>query len=116
MAKFEFAEWLLLWLQETSFFEFDWDNGNRMKSAAKHEVMAAETEEVFTSGRAVALGVQISPATVEERLAVVGTTNGGRILHVVFVLRNGKVRPISTRPAHWKERGIYEAYLLREIS
>ncbi|MBK9309042.1 MAG: BrnT family toxin [Nitrospira sp.] len=38
----------------------------------------------------------------------------GRILHVVFTLREGKVRPISARPAHKKERELYEAYL-REI-
>lgn len=115
MAKFEFAEWLLLWLQETSYFEFDWDGGNRAKSVAKHGVTEAETEEVFVLGQAAPLGVQVSPATLEERLAVVGVTAQGRVLHVVFTLRKGKVRPISTRPAHWKERGIYEAYL-REVS
>ena len=38
MAKFKFVEWLLLWLQENSHFEFDWDDGNRTKSAAKHSV------------------------------------------------------------------------------
>ena len=111
MAKFRFVEWLLLWLQENSHFEFDWDEGNRTKSAAKHSVRTEEAEEVFTLGQAVPLGVQVSPLV---RLGIVGTTTEGRILHVVFTLRDGKVRPISARPAHKKERELYETYL-REI-
>ena len=114
MAKFKFVEWLLLWLQENSHFEFDWDEGNRTKSAAKHSVRTEEAEEVFTLGQAAPLGVQVSPLVHEERLGIVGTTSEGRILHVVFTLRDGKVRPISARPAHKKERELYEAYL-REI-
>lgn len=114
MAKFKFVEWLLLWLQETSRFEFDWDDGNRTKSAAKHSVKIEEAEEVFTLGQAAPLGIQVSPLIHEERLGMVGATSAGRILHVVFTLRDGKVRPISARPAHKKERELYEAYL-REI-
>lgn len=114
MAKFEFAEWLLLWLNENRRFEFDWDDGNRAKNAAKHSVRTGEAEDVFTLGRAAPLGIQVSPATAEERWGVVGTTSEGRILHVVFTLRDGKVRPISARPAHKKEREIHEAYV-REI-
>ncbi|MBI5631786.1 MAG: BrnT family toxin [Elusimicrobia bacterium] len=115
MAKFKFIEWLILWLQETPRFEFDWDEGNSSKSAAKHSVTTAETEEVFGLGQAAALGVQMSPEVPEERLGIVGATMSGRILHVVFTLRAGKVRPISSRPAKKDEREYYEAYL-REIS
>lgn len=114
MAKFRFVEWLLLWLQENSHFEFDWDEGNRTKSATKHLVRTEEVEEVFTLGQAAPLGVQVSPLVHEERLGIVGTTTEGRIVHVVFTLRGGKVRPISARPAHKKERELYETYL-REI-
>jgi uncharacterized DUF497 family protein len=94
--------------------EFEWDEGNRTKNAAKHAVRTEEAEEVFTLGQAAPLGIQVSPIVDEERLGIVGTTSGGRILHVVFTLRDGKVRPISARPAHKKERELYEAYL-REI-
>ena len=114
MAKFRFVEWLLLWLLETAQFEFEWDEGNRSKSAAKHSVTTAEAEEVFQLGQAAPLGVQVSPEVPEERLGIVGPTAGGRVLHVVFTLREGKVRPISARPAHKKERELYEAYI-REI-
>lgn len=115
MAKFKFVEWLLPWLLETTRFEFEWDEGNRTKSAAKHAVATQEAEEVFMSGQAAPLGVQISPETCEERLGIVGPTSVGRILHVVFTMRGGKVRPVSARPAHKKEREFYEEYL-REIS
>lgn len=111
MAKFKFVEWLVLWLQETAGFQFDWDDGNRTKSVSKHAVSTVETEEVFLSGQAAPLGMQISPEAPEERLGIVGPTYMGRILHVVFTLREGKIRPISTRPAHRRERELYEAYL-----
>ena len=114
MAKFKFVEWLLLWLQENSQFEFDWDEGNRTKSAAKHAVRTDEAEEVFTLGQAAPLGVQVNPPAHEDRFGIVWPTSEGRVLHVVFTLRDGKVRPISARPAHKKERELYEAYL-REI-
>lgn len=115
MAKFKFVEWLILWLTETARFDFDWDSGNRTKSASKHAVRTEEVEEVFLLGQAAPLGVQIEPAAPEERLGIIGATVAGRVLHIVFTLRGGRVRPISARPAKKKERAIYEAYL-REIS
>lgn len=115
MAKFRFVAWLLVWLQSRPDFEFDWDDGNWTKSVIKHNVRHEETEGVFTSGRAMPLGIQISPVVLEERFGIVGATSSGRVLHIVFTLRNNKIRPISTRPAQRKERGIYEAYLLREV-
>ncbi|MBI3551550.1 MAG: BrnT family toxin [Elusimicrobia bacterium] len=115
MAKFKFVQWLLLWLQESSRFQFEWDEGNTTKSSSKHGVTPAETEEIFRLGQAQPLGMQISPEVPEERLAIVGSTRTGRTLHVVFTLRNGKIRAISGRPAGKKERKAYEAYL-REIS
>lgn len=111
MAKFKFAEWLLVWLQDAEDFEFEWDDGNWAKSAKKHGVSAAEIEEVFTAGRAAPLGIQVSPAVPEERMAVVGATAAGRVLHLVFTIRDGRVRPISARPAAPIERGFYEAWL-----
>ncbi len=115
MAKFKFVEWLFLWLSETSHFEFDWDAGNKTKNSAKHAVTTTEVEEVFLLGQAAPLGVQVSPELPEERLGIVGATAAGRLLHVVFTLRKGKVRPISARPAKKKEKELYETYI-REIT
>ncbi len=43
MAQWEFVEWLLFWILETSHFVFEWDEGNSTKSAKKHGV---ETNEI----------------------------------------------------------------------
>ncbi len=45
--------------------------------------------------RVAPLGVQVSPLVHEERLGIVGTTTEGRIVHVVFTLKEGKVRPLK---------------------
>lgn len=115
MAQWEFAEWLLVWLMEMTHFEFEWDSGNRTKSASKHGVSVEEVEGVFKSGSALPLGVQIKPAADEQRLGIVGPGYAGRLLQVAFVLREGHVRVISARPAHRKERNQYEE-ILRKIS
>lgn len=115
MAQFKFVQWLIHWLQETSGFQFEWDEGNSFKSTKKHGVAPDETEEVFLLRQAAPLGVQTSPKTTEERLGIIGPNYSGRILQVVFTLRDGKIRPISARPAGKKERKFYEAYL-REVS
>lgn len=85
MAQWEFVEWLLFWILETSHFEFEWDDGNRSKNLNKHGIATEEIEDVFRSGLALPLGVQVA-----------------------FVLREGHVRVISARPAHRKERAKYE--------
>lgn len=115
MAQWEFVEWLLFWILETSHFEFEWDKGNRSKSAIKHKISTDEVEAVFRSGMALPLGIQTSPAANEQRLGLVGPTLSGRLLQIAFTLRNGRVRVISARPAHKKERSRYEE-ILRKVS
>ena len=58
--------------------------------------------------------IQISPAVNEQRLGVVGPTLSGKLLQVAFTLREGRVRPISSRPANPKERKQYEE-ILRKV-
>ena len=70
--------------------------------------MTTEIESVFEIKMAVTLGHQVSPSVAEERLCIVGPTESGRMLSVVFTLRDGRVRPISGRPASRKERALYE--------
>lgn len=111
MALFEFVEWLYRWLVETVEFKFNWDEHNRDKSAAKHGVPVDEIESVFTGRVSMALGIQVRPAVDEERLAIIGPSFKGRFLVVVFTLREGRIRPISTRPANRKERKKYDSIL-----
>lgn len=115
MAKFEFLEWLLLWLLETSSFAFDWDSGNTSKNETKHQVTISEIEEVFRLGKIAPLGLQIEPLKDEATFGIIGQTGNSSILMIAFTLRNKKIRPISARPASKKERQYYETYL-HEIS
>lgn len=115
MAKWRFVEWLLFWLLETQKFEFEWDQGNRTKNAQKHGVSIYEVESVFRSGLALPLGIQMSPPVLEQRLGIVGPSITGKFLQVVFILREGRVRVISARPAHRKERREHEE-ILRKIT
>jgi 3-hydroxyacyl-CoA dehydrogenase len=66
MAQWEFVEWLLFWILETSHFEFEWDTGNSSKNLVKHGVTTEEIESVFRSGLALPLGIQISPVANEQ--------------------------------------------------
>ena len=100
---------------ETSHFEFEWDDGNKHKNATKHGITVEEVEAVFRSGLALPLGIQLTPPANEQRLGLVGPTLSGRLLQVAFTLRTGRVRVISARPAHWKEKKQYEE-ILRKIS
>ena len=115
MATWEFVEWLLIWILETSSFDFEWDHGNATKNADKHGISTTEVEAVFRSGMALPLGIQVTPLATEQRLGIVGPTINGKFLQIAFVLRDGRVRVISARPAHKKERRQYEE-ILRKIS
>ena len=115
MAQWEFVEWLLFWLMETSHFEFECDKGNKTKNVEKHNISISEVEAVFRSGLALPLGIQIQPLTLEQRLGLVGPSLNGKLLQIAFVLREGHVRVISARPAHKTERRKYEE-ILRKIT
>lgn len=87
---------------------FEWDAGNSMKSE-KHSVGDAEAEQVFVNEPLVVLEDR-AHSTAEPRWHALGHTNEGRLLHVTFTLRAGgtRVRIISARSMHRKERNIYE--------
>ncbi|CAN5495723.1 hypothetical protein BH10BDE1_BH10BDE1_23660 [soil metagenome] len=108
MAQFRFILWLAYWYLQNEAFEFEWDTGNLKKSHDKHGVAANEVESVFELRLAVPLGRQVTPKVEEERLSLIGPSVDGRMLSVVFTLRDGKVRPISARNASRKERKLYE--------
>ena len=116
MAQWVFLEWLLVWILETSFFEFEWDSGNLTKNARKHDLLSEQIEFVFRSGAALPLGLQIAPDTKgEQRLGIVGPNAENRLLQIAFTFRNGKIRVISARIANRKERKRYEE-ILRKIT
>ena len=88
---------------------FDWDEGNRRKSAAKHGVTQAEAEQIFFNEPLV-VSTDVRHGVPEARFHALGKTDVGRWLHVTFTLRERetKIRVISARDMHRKERGRYE--------
>tara|TARA_B100000315_G_C14321600_1_gene471045 strand:+ start:351 stop:665 length:315 start_codon:yes stop_codon:yes gene_type:complete len=87
----------------------DWDAGNARKSEAKHGVSQNEAEQVFFYAPLLVAADPMHSET-EPRLHALGRTNLGRLLNISFTLRFGgrKVRVISGRDMHRKERIVYE--------
>ncbi len=88
---------------------FDWDEGNARKSANKHQVSQAEAEQVFFNEPLLLLA-DMKHSKGEQRFHALGKTDEGRTLHITFTLRNSgqRIRVISARDMHRKERTIYE--------
>jgi hypothetical protein len=91
----------------TRIIGFDWDKGNVRKNE-KHGGSMAESEQVFFN--APLLVVEDSKhSKQEQRLHALGKTDDSRLLHITFTIRHGeKIRIISARDMHRKERTVYE--------
>ena len=86
---------------------FEWDDGNRRKSADKHDVTPGQAEQVFFN-RPLLLLDDPMHSLAEARYLALGRTDDGRLLFVVFTVRNGtKLRVISACDMHRKERDRY---------
>lgn len=87
---------------------FDWDAGNDRKND-KHGVSMAEAEQVFFNAPLLLLA-DARHSLDESRFHALGQTDEGRRLHITFTLRHTgeKIRVISARDMHKKERTIYE--------
>jgi uncharacterized DUF497 family protein len=86
---------------------FDWDEGNINKNWIKHLVSPEETEEVFYN-KPLLLYPDEKHSGKERRFIAMGKTDTGRLLLIIWTLRNSLIRPISARPMHSKERKKYE--------
>ena len=87
---------------------FDWDEGNARKNE-KHGVSTAEAEQVFFNAPLLVLEGR-KHRVLEARFHTLGKTDKTRLLHITFALRcvGEKIRVISARDMHRKERVIYE--------
>jgi uncharacterized DUF497 family protein len=85
---------------------FEWDNGNQQKNV-KHGVAPAEAEQVFLNEPLIVLD-DMKHSDTEQRFHALGQTNEGRLLHITFTIRTSRIRVISARDMHRKERAIYE--------
>jgi len=87
--------------------EFEWDDGNNVKSYSKHGVSCLEAESVFQDMQRLDFRDPLHSKD-ETRFVTLGRSNRPRVLFLAWTLRKTKVRVISVRPASRKERVIYE--------
>ena len=91
----------------TALEGFEWDEGNIRKNWERHHVSHIECEEIFFNSPIIAR--RDMPHSIgEDRYFVLGRTDSGRFLFVVFTVRGPKIRVISARDMNRKERKIYE--------
>lgn len=88
---------------------FEWDGGNRCKNQ-RHGVTDGEAEQVFLT-EPLFVSPDLAHSSSENRFHALGQTFDGRLLHVTFTLRHDgrRLRVISARDMHRKERSTYEA-------
>ena len=86
---------------------FEWDSGNETKNWLKHRVGKEECEQVFFQQPLVVSADQTHSQN-EDRYRVLGRTENGRELFLVFTFRSGNIRIILARDMSRKEQQIYE--------
>ncbi len=91
----------------TDLKEFIWDSGNKNKNWIKHKVTNEECEEAFFDDKKQTLK-DIKHSQKENRYIILGKTKKGRLLFIVFTIRNKKTRVISARDLKKKEVKLYE--------
>lgn len=94
---------------EDKIFEcigFEWDKGNVEKNWAKHCVTAAECEQVFFNLPILSGDARHSQA--EARYYLLGMTDSGRLLTVIFTIRKNLIRVICARDMSKKEKEAYK--------
>lgn len=90
--------------------EFEWDEGNLQHIIHDHperENTVAEVESIFTDPYFKAVFDRPDPVSQEPRYCGVGRGTTGKEKYVVFVVRNGKIRPITCHRAKVKQRKAY---------
>lgn len=96
------------WLSELTGAagQVDWDAGNRSKGQ-KHGVEPTEVDSLFH--RTVFLaGRIVEPVHDEPRWLLLGESDTGRRLALIFTRHGDQLRPISCRPMRRNERKLYE--------
>lgn len=82
--------------------EFEWDQYNSAKVRLRHNIAPREAEQPFFHDHSIIFDEKHSVR--ERRYQMIGETNHGRILFIVFTIRRQKIRIISARSANKKER------------
>jgi uncharacterized DUF497 family protein len=85
---------------------FEWDDGNRGHIWQRHQVRSEDVEQAMADPSRVARAAAQDRG--EFREGIIGMTEAGRLLVVIFTWREGLIRVVTARPARPEEA---EAYL-----
>ncbi|MEI7579518.1 MAG: BrnT family toxin [bacterium] len=94
-------------MNRNDLLEFVWDQGNLDKNLKKHHVSNEEIEQTFWDPNKKALKDH-KHSELENRQILLGKTFAGRLLFIVFTVRQGKIRVISARDLNKKEFNLYQ--------
>jgi uncharacterized DUF497 family protein len=86
------------------FMRFDWDSHNE-DHVLRHGIAPWEVEEALGDPRAI--GDQARRVVGERRTGALGATDDGRILFVVFVWRQSRLRVVTAMDASDGQRRRY---------
>lgn len=86
--------------------QFEWDDAKARANVRKHGVSFAEAMSCFYDPRQVAF-YDPGHSKHEERELLVGHSNKGRLLIVIYTIRADTIRIISARRATRREAKVY---------
>lgn len=86
---------------------FDWDEANEGHIWDRHRVSPAEAEQVLLAEDRVSYSSRVERS--ERRFMVVGSTDAGRVLSVVYTWRASLIRVVSAREPSGRELRHYRA-------
>ena len=89
---------------------FDWDFRKAASNLVKHGVSFEEATTAFDDPVNVVKFDAKHSVAYEQRNWLLGSTDSGRVVVVVFTEREFGLRIISARPANRKERMFYETF------
>ena len=94
---------LMYTVKVVEFPEFDWDEHNE-SHLAKHGISRTDAEDVLSRDHIL---LEYQMVRDEQRWIAVGATRAGRILTIVFAVRNEAVRPITGWVADKRTADLY---------
>lgn len=87
---------------------FDWDLAN-LEHIARHKVEREEAEEAVTDPAGIPSGNAHRGPQGQRRAGTIGATEDGRVLLVIFELRENRVRVVTAYDASSEQRAAYYA-------